>query len=1266
MQNKNQTPYILGLDVGTNSIGWAVVDCKTEENAEEHKGIYAGYHPVSLRALNSRIFLDMLDEKQVPKNQKRRAARGTRNRRTYYKRRRKDLVKILIENGLLPDGYRQRPERVLNEIDRKYGERKAGKAWNKATRTSAEKAYCSPYAMRNFALDEKLEPHEFGRLLLHLQRRRGYFSNRGAKYIELIKSLSLQTPKDDDESLSSEEKKETGKVLVAISELDTKLDGRTLGQFIWQESQNQQIPPQRITLFEFEQSKQHKGETVVEQLQFRAEREMYEKEFDEIWQKQNTFYKLPNETTQEIKKAIFHQRPLQLQKSTVGNCNIYPRKKRTAVMRLEFQEFRTLQVINNIKIGEGPLNEEQRQKLLERANNPDKLNKSGRISWNDVAKALGVKRKDINYRDDGDSKTGLFGNRTAQAISDAIGIDAWQALSEKGQAKLVEDLLTIHNKVALYKRLSNHWYDRLVNHQKEDLRKAGKQFAPYQPGDDPEKGALGLTMNEQLEAGYGKHSLKAINEMLPHLRNGLDYYKAVEKIGGRESITKDIQETDKDFPLRVDDVPNIANPIVQKALHEIRRVINSIIKRYGKPAIIRMEMAREMKSSKKHRREIETQQGKNRKQNEQAEEDILEYQRKGNPNVSLQEMRSGMFRVKPSDRAKYKMWKFEQEEQCPYCQRYIGFNELFSGEAEIEHILPYTGFRQNYMNTVVSCQTCNRTKGKRTPYEAWGQDADRWQCIEEFVKEKYKKDSPKYRNILKKEHKPEDVEEFVERQLNDTRYIATATRKMLEKYGVPIDVNNGAATAKLRGKLGLNNVLPRDPDSGAYTKEGDRIDTKKDENLVYSPDKAKKSRQDHRHHAVDAFVVAITDRAMLQEMIKLHQQKTKGNGIKEKRLELPESWEDGDKKKLHGLLKKKLDATVVSHMTKRKVWGALHKETLYGKSHFDRRLNIEGMKASILNRVQEIAGADANDNTEWIEDENLRTMLWEWVVKTQKLKPDERTLPQWKGKELHEFTYQVPCVTVRKELTDVSKLLSKLNKEWNPGTGTWIAEKSIHIALYQWLETHNLVGKKTETPKEKTERIKKIKAKLNEKPPCVRNKKGEETNAIIRRVRIARAMTDSYLKIANSYIQAGNNHHFVLFDNGKEGKERKRRINMVTMLEAARRRNAREPVIDKKPPPEWEGEWHYKLSLCVNDMVLCEDMEIFEDKKKFAPEHEKTPYFRVQKMGSLRFDKIDLTLRHHSVSGTDSKWGKWRISSLGKIKCKKVQFGNLGLLPNDS
>ena len=1188
-QKSTHSPYILGLDVGTNSIGWAVVDCALE--AGDHQGQYAGYAPLSLRALNSRIFLEMVDAKtRVPKNQKRRQKRGERNRRAYYKKRRKELVGILLKTGLLPENYHADPNQTLLQIDRQFAERKLGKPWSKDW-SDHDKAYCSPYAIRYFALQETLKPHELGRVLLHLQRRRGYFSNRGAKYIELIKRFSLEMPDDKQKKKpeTKEEKnqqKEMGIVLKGIQDLEERLKGRVLGEFIWEEAQVADIAPQRVTIFE--------------RLQLRATREMYEQEFNAIRERQKET--LPEATRQsvedKIEQAIFHQRPMQLQKSKVGHCNVYPNRKRTAKMRLEYQEFRTLQMINNVKIDHKPLTSAQREQLLSMANDPKQTNEQSRIAWKDVAAMLKVSRRQLNYDrqgDEGEGKTGLTGNRTVKEISKSIGIQCWHDLGEHKQKQLVEDLLSINNKCALY--------DRLVNHY---------GFTPYD-GKTGEAGqALELTMNEDLEDDYAEHSLKAINALLPHLRAGHHYYDAMKKIDRIGSITPTFCRTGEATLLTVEDVPNIANPIVQKALYEMRRVINAIIRRYGPPAIIRLEMAREMKAARKHRAQIESQQKENRKRNETADKEICEYVKNGEyKRDRLEHTNDGTFRISNKDREKYKMWKNEQNEQCPYCRNNIGFNELFSGKAEIEHILPYTGFRQNYLNTIVSCQTCNQLKGKRTPYETWGGNKEQWKRIEEFTKKHFNKKSGllgKQQNILKKSHQPEQHDDFVQQQLNDTRYIARATRKMLEKINVPVDVNNGQATSELRRKWGLNDVLARDPEDEPYMETGEITapDTGELLNLkLFNEEKAKKSRRDHRHHAIDAFVVAMTDRAMLKAMVNVHQQeqdrrynrkgreKTREDWIKETRLALPKSWKDDDN--LHGLLNRKLNATVVSHMTKRKVWGALHGDTRYSKSFFSQTLNID---------------------------------------------------------------YRLPCMTMRKVLD--GKLLSGIynkDKQWNPGKGTWIAEKSIHDRIYQWLIKNDLLGRK---PIE-------IDAMLKASPPNLPNKRGKPVP--IHRVRIARVI--KCINIAGSYVETGSNHHLVLFDNGKQGKEKERKVCMVTMLEAARRASAGEPVINKKAPPEWSppqcGEkWQYALHLCVNDTVHCDDLSIFERKEKFAPEHKKTPYFRVQKINSTKETKVDISLRHHSVSGVGPKWGLWRISSLSDMAFTTVQTGNLGLTLNDS
>ena len=1241
MSNKNR-PYILGLDVGTNSIGWAVVDCHVERKQAE---VYSGYKPVSLRALNSRIFLEMVEaDTRVPKNQRRREKRSARNHLKYYNQRRKKLEETLVLEGLLPRTYPDNREKTLNEVDRQYAERKLRKTWSNKW-TEADKAYRSPYAMRNYALEEKLEPHEFGRLLLHLQKRRGYFSNRGAKYIDLIKNLKLAMPEDDQAQMSNEEKKETRPVLAGINKLQQSLGERTIGQFIWQEAKKKNIAPKRIALFSVTHETERRGRTVTERLQLRAEREMYEKEFDAIWEKQNSFHHLSSEVAEQIKFNIFHQRPLASQKNRVGNCNIFPNKKRVAAMRLEFQEYRTLQMINNIKIEGRPLDTEQRDKLVELANNPDKLNQNGRISWREVAETLGVPRSSVNYSqrgDNGDGKSGLVGNKTAQAISNSIGIKDWRRLGiEKKQVALVEDLHTMPNKLALYNRLVNHW-----------------EFSPYDPNGDNALGALELAMNEELEDGYGKHSLNAINKLLPHLRKGMDYSAAVEKIGAQESNTKIHGEDDKYRLLEIHDVPNIANPVVQKALYEIRRVVNSIIKLYGRPAIIRMEMARDMKSSKKHRKEMSNRQKDNRERNEEAEKEILSWVGgKDWSNVQLENLRGAVWRVRVKDREKYKMWHYEQDEKCPYCQRDIGKNELFSGGAEIEHILPYTGFRQNYMNTVVSCTDCNREKERRIPYQAWGADEERWARIQQFAKTHYRKYPSKLRNILRKEYRPEDTDDFVQRQLNDTRYIATASKKMMERYGVPIDVNNGTATDILRRHLGLHNILPRDPASSAYdiTKNSDDVlGHSGGAVLQYVADKAKKARQDHRQHAIDAFVVAITDRAMLKKMVEVYQQRQDDRSYLDNvDLSLPSSWENTQS--LRKTLQEKLQTNVVSHMAKRKVWGALHKDLLYGKSYFNQRLNIESASNSVLSRVKQITQTNAVDDAPWVADEKLRLMLAKWVAEMQNVTGKSRTVPNWNGHELKEFEYQIPCMVKREKLT--GKLLKNLKEKWTPGTKRWIAEKSTHAILRHWLEQHNLIG---EDVKETD-----IDRLFNETPPRVLGKDGE-LRAPIQRVRIAQVVTDSYQKLTNAYVQLGSNHHFVLFDNGQEGNDKKLKVNVVSMLEAARRASSKSPIISKEAPSKWDGTWNYVLHLCINDMVKWKDLNIFGNSERFSPFHKQTPYFRVQKMSRSDRTPLVLYLRHHSVSGTDSDWGLHRITSLEKIDCEKVQLGNLGIFENDS
>ena len=149
---------ILGLDVGTHSIGWTLIETDADEM------------PTRIVATGARIFNQVLDDKtQSPKNEERRMARLRRRQTARRSYRREKLKRLLVKHGLLPAA-------VLN-------------AKGDHARLGNDLGY--PYALRVKALAQPLAPHELGRMLLHLVQGRGFKSNRktdrGTKDIGLVK-----------------------------------------------------------------------------------------------------------------------------------------------------------------------------------------------------------------------------------------------------------------------------------------------------------------------------------------------------------------------------------------------------------------------------------------------------------------------------------------------------------------------------------------------------------------------------------------------------------------------------------------------------------------------------------------------------------------------------------------------------------------------------------------------------------------------------------------------------------------------------------------------------------------------------------------------------------------------------------------------------------------------------------------------------------------------------------------------------------------------
>ncbi len=803
---------VLGLDLGSNSIGWALLE---EKDGKAHRIIDLG----------SRIFTKAVEEKTpTPKNVKRRDKRLARRVLQRRARRKQRMLNYLASLDLLPTklkGHNQ-PEIVLNPLG-------------------------DPYELRAKALDTPLAPHELGRVLLHLVQRRGFLSNRKTllsdmmddpDVLSVLNELDAQDEHDD----TTEKAKEETAFKKDISELRNKINAahcRTLGEYL------SKLP--RHTA---------KRNRIRNGGHLRTDRQMYQEELDLIWAEQKKHHAMLTANVKEqIERIIFFQRPLKLKEDRVGKCSLEPRNKRAQIARLEYQKFRYLQDINNLQYLDFfedkwvALNDGQKEVLK------PLFESKISVTFSNIRTKLKLDKSTEFNLEHGNKK--LKGNITACEMRKAL--PQWNDLSPDDQLALVEDVLTMHKKSALKTRLMNHW--------SLDARTA-----------------VNLCLLE-FEPGYGSHSLKAIHKLLPFLKKGEIYSEARQKAG------YGYEQEDEDTIDRLGMPPEIPNPIVSKGLHELRRVVNAIIAKYGKPDKIRIEMARDLEMNTKRYKAFEKQQKANTDANKDATK-LYQEMGKKYPHLHLSKYPSH------ADKIKYRLWK-DQQALCAYSLQGMKISdaELFSANIEIDHILPYSqSLDDSYMNKVVCHTRENRVKGQRTPIDAFGSDEDRWQQISgRFNKWNRNLKSKKNRFYMT----AEDVQkrDFINSQLNDTRYISKVALEYLKPLGADINVTKGIMTSWLRHQWNLNSLIGQD--------------------------KKNKDRVDHRHHTIDAVVTACIDRTFYQALVKLAKDLEKEKSqFTPKDIHTDTPWPN-----LRNDLNEALENMIVSHAPQRKITGSLNEET---------------------------------------------------------------------------------------------------------------------------------------------------------------------------------------------------------------------------------------------------------------------------------------------------------------------------------------------------
>ncbi|MFH1052036.1 MAG: type II CRISPR RNA-guided endonuclease Cas9 [bacterium] len=796
----------LGLDLGPNSIGWAMIDSEKE----------------NIISTGVRIFQEAVNNMNTGKEESKNATRRTKREIRVQNRRRRfrkqKLIPFLKELNLMPK------------------------------ENEGEFFIINPYETRKKALYSQLSNFELGRVLFHLNQRRGFKSNRKTEVLaETVKDI--------------EKEKESGKVKSAISDLEQEIQNggfKTLGEYLASLNPHEKRIRDRYT-----------------------HRDMFINEFDIIWEIQKKYY--PKILTDENKnilrdKIIFYQRPLKSQRDKVGKCPFEPNQHRAAKSNPVFQEFRMLQQVNSLTIYGGNRIEEHEQELTfeEREKLIDYLSVNFSISLDKPTtfkKVIGLDKK-FSYRINLESLGKLDGLKTHCSIKKALGEDLFYGLDETELYKMWDVLFFATDREWLKTNSIKRWGFT------EDI---ADKFSKI-----------------NLEDKFGNLSTKAMRKMLPFLREGKIYNEAAESAGYKHSLWDNEVEILDLLP----EPGQVANPIVMQTLHQVKKVVNEIIETYKKPDIIRVELGRDMKQPLKRRLETE------KKNN-----DIR------NNNNKIRDILINDFNIeKPSrdDIIKYKLWE-ECKFTCPYTGRSISKEQLFdSKEFEVEHIIPYSRSLDNsFMNLTLCEKRANEDKGNKTPYEYFESIGTPEAVIKERVKHF---PQPKARRFFAKEIE----EKFIDRQLNDTRYASKLAKDYLKHITPEVTCSTGSSTSLLRYYWGLNSVLSKANEEG-------------EENEI-------KNREDHRHHALDAIVIAMTDQSKLQRLSTYHgTESTRYKDMKEDeklKKHFPYPWEN-----FRNDVIDTLSNIIVSHKLNKKVSGALHEETLYGKlkdSFGNERVNEKG------------------------------------------------------------------------------------------------------------------------------------------------------------------------------------------------------------------------------------------------------------------------------------------------------------------------------------
>jgi CRISPR-associated endonuclease Csn1 len=544
---------------------------------------------------------------------------------------------------------------------------------------------------------------------------------------------------------------------------------------------------------------------------------------------------------------------------------------------------------------------------------------------------------------------------------------------------------------------------------------------------------------------------------------------------------------------------SLRNPIVEQVLTETLRVVKDIWDEFGNGQEgffneIHIELGREMKNDNKTRERISKQITENENTNlriraildellnegidvkpySPSQQEILKIYEEGiyqNPNTKFDKLSeeevNKIRKISSPSKAeiqKYKLW-LEQGYISPYTGKTINLSELFSYKYQIEHIFPQSRYFDDSLSNKVICEAeVNQLKDNKTAYEFiqefGGTNVDLGQGksvrifklseYEEHVKKYFSKNKIKRDNLLS----VDIPESFINRQMNDSRYISKVVKNLLSNIVRETNENEvtsknivpvtGAITSQMKQDWGLNDIwndiiAPRFQRLNELTKSNNfgEINPNTNKFLPKVPNSLikgfSKKRIDHRHHALDALVIATITKDHINYITSINTNRENFSLINKLRrvetIEKDKKYPDGSIKRIRQNIAKEFH----------KPWESFTQ---------DAKAKLETTIVSFKQNIRVI--------------NKTKNKYWKWVNENGLLK--KKLVPQTKGdnwavrKSLHKaFTYgkvELPFIKIPKDKF-ATAIRTSIDTSFDQKKIEKITDLSIQKILLSYLKAKN-------------------------------------------------------------------------------------------------------------------------------------------------------------------------------------------------------------------